>query len=102
MGTADEEQHLSAVAQIANRVDRSSARKRGTGGRVVAPRARDERKRRPARVPFTLLDAIAAALKGWVRRERERRELSDLSDRDLHDLGLTRADILRESQKVLW
>ena len=102
METAAEDRYLSAVVQIANRRDRSDTKTRGTDGHVVTRRPRDQRKRPLTGLAFMLVHAIAAALKGWAGRERDHRELRDLSDRDLRDLGLTRADILRESRKVFW
>jgi uncharacterized protein YjiS (DUF1127 family) len=38
----------------------------------------------------------------WHRRSREREQLRALDDRALADLGLTRADILREVDKRFW
>ena len=33
---------------------------------------------------------------------RERRQLLALSDRDLHDIGISRIDALQEAEKPLW
>ncbi len=33
---------------------------------------------------------------------RERRQLLDLKDRDLADIGITRVDALREAERPLW
>lgn len=38
----------------------------------------------------------------WRRRARSRRDLLQLSDRDLWDLCLTRADAEREASKPFW
>jgi uncharacterized protein YjiS (DUF1127 family) len=38
----------------------------------------------------------------WQQRRAERRALQSMSDRTLHDIGLTRADALRESRKAFW
>jgi len=38
----------------------------------------------------------------WQARRRERRMLAELDDRALHDLGLTRGDVLRECSKRFW
>jgi uncharacterized protein YjiS (DUF1127 family) len=46
--------------------------------------------------------AVASTISGWVARARSRRELLDLNDRALLDLGLTRADVWRESSKPFW
>lgn len=38
----------------------------------------------------------------WAERERSRRELEELSDYTLRDVGLTRADVWREASKPWW
>jgi len=38
----------------------------------------------------------------WRRRDRERMELRRMSDRELRDFGVTRADIWEESHKPFW
>lgn len=38
----------------------------------------------------------------WQRRARERQHLAYLSEADLKDVGLSRADILRETDKPFW
>jgi uncharacterized protein YjiS (DUF1127 family) len=38
----------------------------------------------------------------WRRRARSRRELSELGDDVLGDLGLTRVDAAREASKPFW
>ena len=38
----------------------------------------------------------------WYRRAHERQELAQLSERDLHDLGLSRGDIFDELSKPFW
>ncbi len=38
---------------------------------------------------------LGRAVAAYVRRRRERRELVDMSDRELRDIGITRADIDR-------
>ncbi len=44
------------------------------------------------------LDAIAS----WHERLRERGALRAMDDRMLKDVGLSRADIARETQKTFW
>jgi len=46
--------------------------------------------------------SLWAQLSLWWRRARERRELLQMSDRDLCDLALTRVDVLREARKPFW
>ena len=38
----------------------------------------------------------------WHERARQRRHLQDLSDDMLRDIGLTRADVLAETDKPFW
>jgi uncharacterized protein YjiS (DUF1127 family) len=49
---------------------------------------------------------VSQQLKTWIaewrRRARERRELSELGERDRHDLCISRCDAQREAQKPFW
>jgi uncharacterized protein YjiS (DUF1127 family) len=38
----------------------------------------------------------------WRQRYQARRELSQWNDRDLHDVGISRSDILNEAEKPFW
>jgi uncharacterized protein YjiS (DUF1127 family) len=38
----------------------------------------------------------------WLERARQRRQLAELSDHMLRDIGLTRADAWAESEKPFW
>ena len=38
----------------------------------------------------------------WRRRARSRAELAQMSDHDLRDIGLTRAEVAHESAKPFW
>jgi uncharacterized protein YjiS (DUF1127 family) len=38
----------------------------------------------------------------WRDRRRQRRELSEWTDRDLHDVGLSWSDIVNEAEKPFW
>ncbi len=38
----------------------------------------------------------------WRDRVRQRRELTHWTDRDLHDVGLSWSDIVREAEKPFW
>lgn len=47
--------------------------------------------------------ARSSALLGqWAQRMRERTQLARLSDRDLHDIGLSRCDVDRLLAKPFW
>lgn len=43
-----------------------------------------------------------ATLREWEERMRQRRRLSELDDRMLTDIGLTRADVSHEVKKPFW
>lgn len=45
--------------------------------------------------------AITVAM-AWQRRQHERRHLSELDERLLRDMGLSRADVIIESSKPFW
>jgi uncharacterized protein YjiS (DUF1127 family) len=38
----------------------------------------------------------------WRERLRNRQELAQWSERDLHDVGLSRSDIIHEAEKPFW
>ncbi len=38
----------------------------------------------------------------WMQRHQSRRALASMTDFQLHDVGLTRADIHREAGKPFW
>ena len=45
---------------------------------------------------------LATLLAEWRQRVRSRHELERLSERDLADMGLTRLDVVNETQKPFW
>jgi uncharacterized protein YjiS (DUF1127 family) len=38
----------------------------------------------------------------WRERTRNRRELAQWTDRDLHDVGVSRSDVMFETEKPFW
>lgn len=50
----------------------------------------------------SLLMRSVDALFTWLERAQERRALASLSDSQLKDVGLSRADISREIDKSFW
>nr|WP_176794232.1 DUF1127 domain-containing protein [Pseudomonas sp. UC 17F4] len=51
---------------------------------------------------YQLAQGAAQQLLRWRQLRRERRELARLSDAALDDIGLSRADILREVERPFW
>jgi uncharacterized protein YjiS (DUF1127 family) len=49
-----------------------------------------------------LLAEIAETFHVWRDRRRQRYELSQWTDRDLHDVGLSWSDIVHEAEKPFW
>ena len=47
----------------------------------------------PVRFGFSLFGKCRAALVAWRERQRIRAMLFDLSDRELHDIGISRGEI---------
>ena len=58
--------------------------------------------------PVSLSCAVArprrrvGLLRVWLSRERERRELAAMDEQEWRDIGLTRADVMREVGKPFW
>jgi len=49
-----------------------------------------------------VLSKISETLHVWRQRQRERHLLAELSDRDLHDVGLSWSDVALEAEKPFW
>jgi uncharacterized protein YjiS (DUF1127 family) len=49
-----------------------------------------------------LLAQLSETLHVWRDRSRQRRELAQWTDRDLHDIGLSWSDIAHEAEKPFW
>jgi uncharacterized protein YjiS (DUF1127 family) len=49
-----------------------------------------------------LLNQLSETFHIWRRRYQTRRELTQWSDRDLHDVGLSWSDIVHEAEKPFW
>jgi uncharacterized protein YjiS (DUF1127 family) len=45
---------------------------------------------------------LAETFQTWRKRYRARQELAQWTDRDLHDVGLSWSDIVREAEKPFW
>lgn len=59
------------------------------------------RKEPASRFP-TIVVAVVRGLTGWAERARQRRALLALDDSMLKDIGVTRADVMRECDKPFW
>ena len=46
--------------------------------------------------------AASQLVRVWLRRSRERRELATMGEQEWRDIGLTRADVMRETGKPFW
>ena len=73
----------------------------GTAARFPASAA-PGRFEAPRIAPFALLGRFFNLLMVWDARFRERQHVAYLSDRDLRDMGLRRADVEREAAKPFW
>lgn len=49
-----------------------------------------------------VVDRILETPLVWIARAAERRHLSDLDDRQLRDVGLSRVDLAAEIEKPFW
>jgi uncharacterized protein YjiS (DUF1127 family) len=58
--------------------------------------------RSPARPRPGIIARSVALLELWAERMRERTQLARLSDRDLHDIGLSRCDVDHLLAKPFW
>ncbi len=60
------------------------------------------RRRVPRAALFELGAALGAVVTGWARRIREAEELAKFDDRELRDIGLTRAEVRMMLDKPFW
>jgi uncharacterized protein YjiS (DUF1127 family) len=49
-----------------------------------------------------LFSQLSDTFRTWRDRVRQRRELAQWTDRELHDVGLSWSDIVREAEKPFW
>ena len=50
----------------------------------------------------SVVSRLVAQLRVWRRRARERNQLARLSERDLHDIGMSRGTVYAELRKPFW
>jgi uncharacterized protein YjiS (DUF1127 family) len=51
---------------------------------------------------YGFLAGLGETLQVWANRWRQRRELTHWTDRDLHDVGLSWSEVVREAEKPFW
>ena len=49
-----------------------------------------------------LLAELIETFHVWRQRQRDRRQLAEMTSRDLHDVGLSWSDIAYEAEKPFW
>lgn len=49
-----------------------------------------------------ILGRLSYRLRIWVNRWQQRHELTHWSDRDLHDVGVSWSEVVREAEKPFW
>jgi uncharacterized protein YjiS (DUF1127 family) len=49
-----------------------------------------------------LLAQLGDTLHVWRQRQEDRRQLAELTNRDLHDIGLSWSDVVYEAEKPFW
>ncbi len=62
---------------------------------------RTYRRQAESSLPISMTRVLALA-GSWYRRARQRRQLADLSDRQLADIGISRAEACAEAGKPFW
>jgi len=63
-------------------------------------RPRPSRKR--AGAAFAIVEGLFALVRIWRERQRTRRQLAIMSERDLQDIGICRSEIAYEIAKPFW
>jgi uncharacterized protein YjiS (DUF1127 family) len=59
------------------------------------------RRQAEASLPIAMTQVLALA-GSWYQRARQRRQLAELSDRQLADIGINRAEACAEAGKPFW
>jgi uncharacterized protein YjiS (DUF1127 family) len=49
-----------------------------------------------------VLNQLGETFHVWRERQRQRRELSRWTERDLHDVGVSWSDVIQETEKPFW
>ena len=83
------------MTTYAQPMSRAAARLHFPGSPVAAPRD-------VLRRAWSGVVHFVATLSAWQERARQRRQLMELDDRLLRDIGVSRADVARETAKPFW
>jgi uncharacterized protein YjiS (DUF1127 family) len=59
-------------------------------------------RQRRARVLVTAIGRASAVVARWIERVRQRQALAQLDDQMLRDIGITRVEAARETEKPFW
>lgn len=52
--------------------------------------------------PKHMINKVLTKIRAWREVSRQRRELRELSDNQLKDIGISRADAIREAHRAFW
>jgi uncharacterized protein YjiS (DUF1127 family) len=66
---------------------------------------RDDRplpSRKPAESAFAIVEGLFVLVRVWRERQRVRRQLAAMSERELQDIGICRSEITCEIAKPFW
>jgi uncharacterized protein YjiS (DUF1127 family) len=66
---------------------------------LIAPRTYSTWRARHDLHPFA---AAVVLIRRWIERARQRRALASLDEAMLRDIGITRVEAVRESEKPFW
>jgi uncharacterized protein YjiS (DUF1127 family) len=73
-----------------------------TLSRVGANKSQDRPPRNLEGSVLAVIEVVLAFVRVWRERRRTRRQLADMSDRELQDIGICRSEIAFEIGKPFW
>jgi uncharacterized protein YjiS (DUF1127 family) len=57
---------------------------------------------KPAESAFAVVEGLLALARVWRERQRTRRQLADMSERELQDIGTCRSEVACEIAQPFW